>query len=157
MEFFRKNKLKDMGYIDRCRLASCYGIMGDKKTGKQILPALFSIKYFPRELGGSFDSVIRRLSLYLMTLCEVNKHDNRKFKLAKEITTMAAGGHFGTTQDNVFALMALAKAYEEEKKEDIKADIFIHNKLYKTLKASCVFKDNKLSGKTLTLKNPHRI
>ena len=154
MEYLRNKKLKNMDYVDKCRLASSYGFMGDKNTAKKILPSLFKFKYFPRRLGNNFDSVVRRLSLYLITLCEIDPDNQKKYTIAKEIAGLARGGHFGTTQDNVFALKALAMAYKDQADDDIDANIYIDNKLYKSFAGNMnVIKDNNLSGKTISLKN----
>ncbi|MCP4131089.1 MAG: alpha-2-macroglobulin family protein [bacterium] len=154
MRYVRKNKLKDLNYTERCRLASAFAFIGDKETAKKILPSEFAVKYFPRQLGGSFDSVVRRLSIYLKALCEVDPSDQRKYSIAREIAKKAVNGRFANTQDNVFALMALAKTYEGQTEEKVNLELLLNGKPYKTMTGGqSVFEDPRLSGKKVTLKN----
>ncbi|MDD5066261.1 MAG: MG2 domain-containing protein [bacterium] len=154
MEYLRINKLKEMSYVDRCRLSSCYALIGDKKTALQILPLKFLVEYFPRYTGGDFDSLVRRLSLYLMALCEADPRASQRMDIVKQITKYSRDGYFGTTQDNMFALMAISKAFESQQENEIKADLYLNGKLYRSIAGrSSSFEDNALSGKTLSLKN----
>lgn len=154
MDYLRENELKNMDYADRCRLASTYSLTGDKKTALALLPNEFVLKYFPRALGGDYDSIVKRLSIYLFSLCEINPDDQRKENLIKEIEKQVLDGRFGNTQENALALMAIGKAFEKAEEKEIAAELYVNGKLYKDIKgANAVFQDSGLSGKTLTLVN----
>ncbi|MGA2141154.1 MAG: MG2 domain-containing protein, partial [Brevinematales bacterium] len=112
MEYLRLNMLKDMNYADRCRLASGYALSGDTQTAAAVLPSSFAVEYFPRVLGGDYDSPVMRLSIYLEALCRINRTDPRVEGIAAALEKSARNGNFGTTHDNGLALIALAGAFD---------------------------------------------
>ncbi len=154
MDYLRLNKLNELNYVDRCRLASSYALSGDKNNALSVLPSSYLLKYFPRSTGGDYDSIVKRLSIYLMAICDINPDDPRKMELAIEIEKNVNNGYFGTTHDNVLALIALSRALEKSNSRDINAGLFLNNTpLIDINPGQNVFEATNLSGKTLSLTN----
>jgi len=154
MEFMKKRKKGKLGYINRCRLSMCYALMGDKDTAKDLLPSQFVLKHFPRMLSDNLDSVVKRLSIYLIALCHASPDSDKKFAVAEEISKHLTNGHFGTTQENALALSALALAFKDSDKNDVEAELSLDGKLIKEIDDTSFFLTmNTISGKKLKLIN----
>ncbi len=154
MDYERLNKLKDMDYAGRCRLAEAYALTGDKDTALSALPSSFALEYFPNAVGGDYDSYVKRLSIYLQALCSINRLDGRVKDLAGLIEKAAVNGNFGSTHDNEEALVALAEAYSGGKGGEVDAGLYIGGNLISDLKTGQqVFEDPSASGKTVTVRN----
>jgi len=154
MEYLKNMKLKQTGYEERCLLASAYALAGDRDSARKVLPSKFLVKYFPRSSGGRLDSVVKRLSLYLSALCDIDPGSPERAQVAAEIAKYSKDGHFGTTHDNIHALVALAKAFPAADNKNLKARIMLDNRAFKQIgsSAECVTL-NDAAGKNVSLVN----
>ncbi|MBN2160552.1 MAG: Ig-like domain-containing protein [Spirochaetes bacterium] len=154
MKNFMANKLGEMNDVNKCLLASALAISGDRESARKVLPGEFKVKYFPRYLGGDYDSPVKRLSFYLMALCDVDPASTRRFSIAEDIVKRSINGGFETTHDNACALVALSKAFEAERETPIKATVYINKVPVKTVVSNTECIDlHDAAGKNVTLTN----
>ncbi|MBI4976882.1 MAG: hypothetical protein HZC28_05335 [Spirochaetes bacterium] len=157
MQHLKERKLKDMQYVDRCLLAMAFAASGDSANGNAVLPDSFTLKYFPRALGGDYDSPVKRQAIYLRALAEVSSNDARIKPLVKELESRMVNGHFGSTHENALALTALARAYGSEAAVPVSADLIVNGRVYGSAFSGAALEDNTLSGKTVTLLNKGKV
>lgn len=62
-----------------------------------------------RQTGGILSSPARETALLLLTWADLDANSNEAIELANRLDGLQKVGHWGTTQDNVFALLALGK------------------------------------------------
>ncbi len=154
MQSVKQNKLKSLGDAEKCFLASAFAVAGDKETARKILPSETKVKYFSRVLGQDYDSVIKRMSLYLFAFCHADPNNIRRLAIAEDIAKQATNGGFGTTHDSAWALIALSKAFESEREKPIKAVLYLDKVLLKNVAGETAMVDiRRAAGKDVMLSN----
>lgn len=153
MTVLRTQQLANLSETDRAYLSMAYSKLGDKAAALEVLAPTFKSRFIYREQYGSFNSPIRNTAMYLSALVQADPTSRRVSEIVEYLGQNVKDGHFGSTQENVWAFMALAQVYKTLGTES-KTDILVGDALYKSLSgAENVVADNTLSGKTLTLKN----
>jgi uncharacterized protein YfaS (alpha-2-macroglobulin family) len=154
MKNFMTNKLGTMDDMNKCLLASAFAIAGDTVSARKVLPSEFKVKYFPRLLGGNYYSPVKRVSFYLMALCDIDPATTRRFAIAEDIVKLSVNGGFETTHDNACALIALSKAFEAERDKPVKASLYLDKVHIKTVENNTEAVEMRdAAGKTVSLVN----
>ncbi|MCK5219330.1 hypothetical protein KAR10_07405, partial [bacterium] len=153
MVFLLNKKLDKLGEFDRAMLSMCYSRIGDQQTALKVLKPDFKSKFIYREQYGAFNSTVRNTAMYLSALALAKPDSKRIPKLINYLGSKMKDGHFGSTQENVWAFMALGRVYGVKSKI-VKTDIWVDDQPYKMLAGQdLIHTDNQLSGKKITLKN----
>jgi alpha-2-macroglobulin len=153
MSVMRTQRLKELSESDRALLSMAYSRLGDRPTAAQVLAPDFKSKFLYREQYGSFNSPVRNTAMYLSALVQAEPDSRRVFEIVEYLGQQIKNGHFGSTQENVWVFMALAKVYAALD-TSAQTELLLGGAPYKTLDGKeNVLSDNSLSGKTLTIKN----
>ncbi len=153
MAYLLNHKLDTLPETDRAMLSMCYSSIGDNQTAEKIIQPDFKSKFIHRQQYGSFNSSIRNTAMYLAALAQANPDSPKVKPLVKYLVGKMKKGHFGTTQENAWAFMALGRVYGNNSRP-VQVELLVDEQPYKRLQGQDpVITDNTLSGKTLTIRN----
>ena len=153
-----KADLKNRSLEQKCLLSLAYSTLGDRTTALTLLPDRYLPSHLQRELDGDWFSPNREMALYLMALTEANPQ-------SPEISNLLAGfgktldalgrGYFGTTEEDAWSFMAIGKAVQATAQASpLSATWGLEGGEEHPLAGeTAVVKAEKLSGKTVRLKN----
>ena len=93
----------------RAHLATAWMLAGEPRKATAILDAIPLPAPRPRESSDWTDSDIRDCALLLMAWLEIDAETPMVNQLVQALRSRQRDGHFGSTQDNAFALLAFGK------------------------------------------------
>jgi hypothetical protein len=125
MAYWRRYAPDNITSYTRALLAAAYFYTGDRIASQGILPESFAVTVFPRETGGNFNSTLRSDAIILSVLADVDPQNPSVYKLVNRITKATKDGHWGTTQENAFALMALGKILKEKDDGEYQGEVYL--------------------------------
>jgi uncharacterized protein YfaS (alpha-2-macroglobulin family) len=133
-------------------LAAAYALAGDKDKYKQILPAAFEGEVSDPTFSGSFSSPIRDEAIALNALLEVDPNNQQIGIMARHLSQKMKKQRYLSTQERVFAFLAMGKIAKESAKSNISAKIFSGNRqIAKYEKGTLSLKTDKLSGGKISI------
>jgi uncharacterized protein YfaS (alpha-2-macroglobulin family) len=145
--------LKNLGESDRAFLSAAYSTVGDREAALKILTPDFKSRWVYREQFGSFNSPARNTALYLMALAMADPASARVNEVVEYLGGLVKDGHFGSTQENAWVMMALSRVFAE-RNGSVAAEVLVDGKPWKTAAGrEAGFDAPELSGKTLTFLN----
>lgn len=154
MGYVREKKLKALSEMDRALLSLCYAEVGDRAAALAIISPEPAWKAALREMGDWFHAPKRTEAFHLLALAEAGADAQKVTKMSRRLVDQIKGGNFGNTQENVWALLALAKAVKITTPPVVEAAVLIDGQKVREVKESGAVLDQlALGGKTLTLKN----
>ncbi len=156
MAALRDHHPEKMPLTDRCLLSLAYSALGDTATARSLLPAGPPLLTTLREMGGDLDSPDRELSLNLLALAECDPLSPQVDSLVKDLGGRMKDGHFGTTQDDAWAFMALGRAISRRASgAPLRADWGLKGggSFHDLTGDTATLADASLSGRTLVLRN----
>ncbi len=153
MAYLLSTQLKTLGETDRAFLSAAYSQIGDRATGLKVLTPDFKSHFLYREQYGSFNSPVRNTAMYLWALAQADPGSPKVFEIVEYLGGLMQDGRYGTTQENVWALLAFDRVYSVTD-TTLQAELLVDGKPYKTLEGrEHSFVDNSLSGKIVEIRN----
>lgn len=125
-----QERSNDLPEFSRFHLAGVLALMGDKKSADEILKQGVSDTKVKNETGGNLNSYVRQQALALSIYLDVMPDSPQIPLLVKRLEGSMVNGHWGTTQENGMALIALGKYAKlmEEKEIDYKGSVLVDGK-----------------------------
>ncbi|MCG8640184.1 MAG: hypothetical protein MI862_10610, partial [Desulfobacterales bacterium] len=93
---------------------------------KKLLPFSFSYQQVDSETGGNFNSRVRSDAIILSVLADVEPTHSAIPVLIKRLSKAAKTGHWGTTQENAFAFMAIGKVLESKSQDHFEGKVLLN-------------------------------
>lgn len=138
---------------ERALLSLAYSRLGDKGTALKLLTPDFKSRWLYRQQFGDFNSPARNTALYLAALAEADPASPRVTQIVDYLGGLMKNGHFGSTQENAWALMALGRAFAASNAA-VKVAVTANGQPYRTLEGRDLsVADVGLTGKKLKLTN----
>lgn len=153
MSYLLNHRLDKLEETDRAMLSLCYSGIGDKQTAEKIIQPDFKSRFIQRQQYGSFNSSVRNTAMYLAALAQANPDSPKIKPLVSFLVNNLGEGHYGTTQENAWAFMALGRVYGSAGRP-VQAELLVNEQPYRRLQGQDpAIEDNTLSGKTLGIQN----
>lgn len=114
MAYVKGQKIGDLHADSRMHLAAAYYYAGDKKTARELMPAVFAVSSGRRDTGRNYYSAQRVDAIALGLLADIDPSHAAIPKLVQRLSDGLRAEHWGTTQENAFAFMALGKLYKKK-------------------------------------------
>ena len=116
MHYLRNNRLSELHDYSQFHLAGAFALKGDLDIALAMLPDEVTFDNTTRrDTGRNFDSSIRAQAIILDVLVEIKEDHPTVQKLVASLTNTASKKQrWGTTQENVFALLALGKFLKKQ-------------------------------------------
>ena len=109
----KQARQRDVSASARCLLAGAFQLAGDAGVARALLDQLFvvdiSVPGAVMDSGGALRSPARETAIALWILIEVNIDSAQVPELVERLKGYRVDGRWATTQENAFALLALAK------------------------------------------------
>jgi len=130
MLYLKNNVLPELSLYSRYQLAGAFGLTGDVQTALSLLPKKFSLPTRKiRESGGNLNSPIRAQAIMLNVLAEIDPSNPAIPILVKKLSQEAGkNGYWPSTQDNAFALIAIAKVLKQNAPSAFTGSVEINGK-----------------------------
>jgi hypothetical protein len=96
-------------FASRVHVAAALLLAGEPRQATDLLGRLGLPREETRELGGLLNSDVRDAALLLSAWLDVDPQNEAVSRLAQYLDRRQKDGHWGTTQDNAMALLALGK------------------------------------------------
>lgn len=109
-------------------LAAAYGLSGDMKKFREILPSSFDGEKSDPSFGGSFYSYIRDEALALYVLLETDPDHSQVGEMAKHVSGYLRNKRYLNTQERAFGLMALGKMARKIAESNVSAEVYVENR-----------------------------
>jgi alpha-2-macroglobulin len=109
-------------------LSVAYGISGDNKRSKELLPASFAGEVSVPQTGGSFYSPIRDEAISLNALIEGDPANNQIPVMAKHVADQLKQRSWYSTQECAFSFLALGKLARAANKSTVTGEIKVKGK-----------------------------
>ncbi|MCI0512259.1 MG2 domain-containing protein, partial [candidate division KSB1 bacterium] len=152
MIYLKNSQLAHLNASSKCFLAGAFGLSGDLKTAKELLPVTLQPQSIPRETGGIFNSGIRTNAICLMIYAELFPQNPTVPVLVKWLASQTKIGRWYTTQENAWAFMAIGKTVQQTENSQFTGEIKLNSAAFAQFTAeSKVFTDRKLGGKSLEI------
>ena len=161
LNYLFSQEYKNLSAPDKMLLALTLQRIGKTEMAKQAVPAAVEYQSIRRLFGANFQSPIRTLAFELMCITEIFRNEAQIRKMLEDINKrMNSAGHFGSTQDNAWMLMAITAAakYLEEKIQGSGILYITENTNTETIEkfskaASASYENIRFNGQTITLSN----
>lgn len=152
MIYLKNNELDGLSASSRFLLAGAFGLSGDLKTAKELLPVTIQPQSVERETGRIFNSSVRTNAIILNVLADLAPKNPSVPVLVKWLSSNAKAGRWYNTQDNAWAFLAIGKTMKGAEKAQFTGQIKIGNSVFgEFTKTSQLFSGAKLGGKQLQL------
>ncbi len=125
ISYLKKLDTSTLEAYSRYQLAGALALAGDLTEAIKTLPLEVQENIFEPETGGNFNSPIRTNAILLDILMETMPDNPAAPVLAKFLMEQAQVGHWYTTQDNAFALMALGKYFRNNSNQGYTGSITV--------------------------------
>jgi uncharacterized protein YfaS (alpha-2-macroglobulin family) len=146
-------KPEQINETERALLSLAYSRLGDKVTALKLLTPDFKSRWLYRQQFGDFNSPARNTALYLAALAEADPASPRVTQIVDYLGGLMKNGHFGSTQENAWALMALGRAFAASNAA-VKVEVTANGQPYRTLDGRDLsVADVGLTGKKMKLTN----
>lgn len=133
-------------------LAAAYALTGDKDKYRQILPAAFAGEVSAPTFSGSFHSPIRDEAIALNALLEVDPDNQQIGIMARHLSQKMKKQRYLSTQERVFAFLAMGKIAQQAAKSKVSAKIFSGNRqIAKYSQATVTLKTDKLANGNISI------
>lgn len=130
---YMKNSLKDqMADYSLFQLAGAFAASGDGTTAMSMIPGSITPDHTQKsESGGNFNSSVRSQAIILDVLSQINPGHPGVPVLVKNLTQAAdRNGHWGNTQENAWAFLALSKILQKHGNPDFTGKITLSTQPY---------------------------
>jgi len=127
MNFYKSN-LESLTSDSRMMLAAAYALIGDGANFNNLCNKNWDNNRTIAETGGSFASYLRDISISLYVLTEVNPQHKMVAQLSKLVSAEFKTKQYFSTQENIFALLAMGKLAKLAHSSDITANVLVDNK-----------------------------
>jgi alpha-2-macroglobulin len=124
---YYKSRMDLLSLDSKYLLAASYALAGDKNKFRQVLPVEFSGEESKPVFGGSFHSPIRDQALALDVLLQVEPENQQIGMMAKHLSEKLKTQTYLSTQERVFALLALGKIARQTVGSKISAQVLSNN------------------------------
>lgn len=152
MIYLKNNQLDEMDAAGKYFLAGAFGLSGDLKTAKALLPVTIQPQSLEPQTGRIFDSSVRTNAVILNVLAELFPQNPSVPVLAKWLAGEVKLGRWGNTQENAWALLALGKTLKKQQQAPFSGKILLAEKDYAEFGSeSQSFTGSELSGKKIEL------
>lgn len=154
MAYLKNLYLNNISGYSRAQLAAAYYYSGDRTTAQELLPETFTSSGSARESGGNFNSAIRSDAIILSALADIDSSHPAVYKLVQRLSDAAKPGHWGTTQENAFALMAMGKVLAKKSEGDYRGEVWVDDTRIATFTSDKLLKleDDRLGKGKVTVK-----
>ncbi len=145
---YYKSRRELLSIDSKYLLAAAYALAGDKKNYAQIVPPDFAGEKSEKTFGGSFYSPVRDLAISLYVLLEVDPDNPKIGSMAKALSENMRLNPWLSTQERIFAFLAMGKIAENASKANLNAKILANNRLvakYNNNQGTLSLDDNQLS------------
>ncbi len=124
---YYKSRPDELSLDSKYLLAAAYALKGDRKKYAQIVPKSFSGEVSVATTGGSFHSPIRDEAISLNALLQVDPDNAQIPMMAKHLSEKLKTTKYLSTQERVFAFLAMGKIAKRTAKSNISAEILSGN------------------------------
>ena len=142
--------------FDRYLLSLAYSAVGNAQAAGELLQGALPGPKLYREQGGRWDSSTRDLAAFMLAKADAGGSADELRPLMGELGKRMAEGHWGTTQDDAWALLALAKAAEKVREaQPLQASLQVgtDGAAFNLAGVRQTLSEPGFFGQTLTLKN----
>jgi len=144
---YYKSRTDRLSLDSRYLLSATYGIIGDSKKAKEVLPAAFEGEEANRVFSGSFYSFIRDEAISLYSLLKQDPNNLQIPLMAKHLSQTLKSKRWLNTQERVFAFLALGKLAQTTNSTSVKAQVTIDGKEVATFSGEdIILNTEQLSG-----------
>lgn len=152
MHYLAEDQADKMSLRSNVLLAGAFAFSGDLNMAFKLLPTSFEPQSLKRETGGTFSSSVSTNAMILNVLCEVSPDHPAVAKLVAFLGEATENGRWQTTQDNVWALLALGKMLRKKSAGNYTGYMRVNGKEYAEISStSQVFSDTSLGGKKIEM------
>jgi len=137
----------------RFLLAAAYALTGDKNSYRVIVPKAWDEYRSVRAQGGSFYSWMRDKGIALYVLCETDPTNPLIPFLSTELSKELRSNYWYSTQERIFALLALGKLEKQGKISNIVATINIGNSITRNYNNNDLIITDPFNNKTVSISN----
>lgn len=153
MNYVRQVESKNLSPWAQTLLAGAFALSGDINTAMSMMTFEIGPSQAPRETGGNFNSSTRENAILLEVLNEIDPENPSIPLLVKAISDRLKRKSYYTTQETVFAFMALGKSLRAQKQADFRGEIWWNDELLSTFDTqSAVFREKGGEGKETRIK-----
>lgn len=153
MTVVASRKPDQLDEVSRALLSLAYSRLGDRATALKLLTPNFKSRWLYRQQFGDFNSPLRNTAMHLAALAEADPASSRVTQIVDFLGGQMKEGHFGSTQENAWALMALGRAFGGASTA-VKTELSADGKAPRVLEGKDLsVADTGLSGKKVKLTN----
>ncbi|MBU1078767.1 MAG: alpha-2-macroglobulin family protein, partial [Spirochaetes bacterium] len=155
MIYLREHHYKKLYDHEKAMLAAAFAYIGNRSSARALMPKEIRIEEnYDYYSWGGFYSSIRSVALALDALVAVEPGSRKIGELIDRLDrNMNRYGYWGNTQENAFALMALSKVLEKDRKSKFSGTLYVDGKKYERFsKDSFVLNKKSFAGRTVKIK-----
>ena len=141
MNYYKSN-LEYLSTDSKFLLAGAYALTGDMKSYQTIVPKSWDYYRSVRSFGGSFYSYVRDKGIALYALMESDPSNMMVPVLTKNLSAEFKSRRWLSTQERIFALLALGKVAHQSAHSQVTATVNIGQKTYAFTGKDLVISDN---------------
>lgn len=124
---YYKSRPEQLSIDSKYLLAAAFALKGDMNRYNQILPNSFEGEKSRTAFGGSFHSPIRDEAISLNALLEVDPDNAQIPIMAKHLSEKVKSTKYLSTQETVFAFLAMGKIAKQASKSNISGEVLSNN------------------------------
>ncbi len=150
---YYKSRRDELSLDAKYLLATAYALTGDKNKYQQIVPPEFSGEESRSVFGGSFHSPIRDEAISLNAILEVDPGSQQVGIMAKHLSEKMKSRRYLSTQERVFAFLAMGKIAKQAAQSKISGEILSNNQKVASYNNNTVsLKTDQLKGGDISIK-----
>lgn len=150
--YLRKLNTADLPAYSRYQLAGVFALNGELELARTHIPENIQPNNFEPETGGNFNSGVRTDAILLEVLMTVDPRSASTPVLVQSLMKKAQIGHWYTTQESAFALMALGKYFKGKEEDNFTGRLKISGDSTYSIDTSSFFrKRTSLDGNQVTI------
>lgn len=152
VSYLKKVEITSLPPHSRYQLAGALALTGNTADALRLLPASVQPNVFEPETGGDFNSGVRTDAILLEVLLAVSPGSPSAEVVARSLWERARAGHWYTTQENAWGLMALGKYFRSRPSFAYKGEIAVEgDKTYAVDSSGFKVTRNNVGGKRVTV------